>query len=135
MTEPQRDEKWEKEEKEREKEEKSWEEKWREDPLSAAAWAGILVWAGIALLLGNLGVLDDLAVGSARARGGARLPATDHRQLDPWLCLFVHWIGGRVQLGRDLAAGDHPAGPGAAAAGLWLAPLNGRATRPLRSRS
>ena len=62
MTEPRRDEKWEKEEKEREKEEKSWEEKWREDPLSAAAWAGILVWAGIALLLGNLGVLDNVAI-------------------------------------------------------------------------
>jgi len=64
MTEPQSDEKFEKQEKEREKEEKSWEEKWREDPLNAATWAGILIWAGIALLLGNLGVLDDIALDS-----------------------------------------------------------------------
>jgi hypothetical protein len=59
MTEPRRDEKFEKQEKEREKEEKSWEEKWREDPLSAAVWALILVWAGVALLIGNLEVLED----------------------------------------------------------------------------
>jgi len=62
MTEPRRDEKFEKQEKEREKEEKSWEEKWREDPLSAAVWALILVWAGIALLIGNLDVLEDTAL-------------------------------------------------------------------------
>jgi hypothetical protein len=47
------------EEKRSEKDEKSVEEKWREDPLSAAAWAGILIWAGVALLLGNLGALDN----------------------------------------------------------------------------
>ncbi len=62
MTEPRRDEKFEKEEKEREKEEKSWEEKWREDPLSAVVWALILVWAGIALLIGNLDVLEDTSL-------------------------------------------------------------------------
>jgi len=62
MTEPRRDEKFEKEEKEREKEEKSWEEKWREDPLSAVVWALILVWAGIALLIGNLDVLKDTSL-------------------------------------------------------------------------
>ena len=62
MTEPQSDEKFEKQEKEREKEEKSWEEKWREDPLSAAVWALILVWAGIALLIGNLDVLKDTSL-------------------------------------------------------------------------
>jgi len=62
MTEPRRDEKFEKEEKEREKEEKSWEEKWREDPLSAVVWALILVWAGIALLIGNLDALQDTAL-------------------------------------------------------------------------
>lgn len=62
MTEPRRDEKFEKEEKEREKEEKSWEEKWREDPLSAVVWALILVWAGIALLIGNLEVLEDTSL-------------------------------------------------------------------------
>jgi uncharacterized membrane protein len=49
-------------EKNREKHEKSLEEKWREDPLSAAVWAGILVWAGVALLLGNMGALDDVAL-------------------------------------------------------------------------
>jgi hypothetical protein len=63
MNNPQRDEKHEKEEEKRgEKDEKSWDEKWREDPLNAAVWAGILVWAGVALLLGNLGVLDDTAL-------------------------------------------------------------------------
>ena len=62
MTEPRRGGKFEKEEKEREKEEKSWEEKWREDPLSAAIWALILVWAGIALLIGNLDALEDTAL-------------------------------------------------------------------------
>lgn len=60
MSERRGDEKYEKEEeKQREKDEKSREEKWRDDPLSAAVWAGILIWAGIALLLGNLGLLDD----------------------------------------------------------------------------
>jgi hypothetical protein len=63
MSEPRRDEKGEKEEeKRREKDEKSWDEKWREDPLSAVVWASILVWVGIALLIGNLGVLDDVAL-------------------------------------------------------------------------
>ena len=47
------------EEKRSEKHEKSVEEKWREDPLNAAAWAGILIWAGVALLLGNMGALDN----------------------------------------------------------------------------
>jgi hypothetical protein len=60
MTEPQRDEKFEKEEEKRtDREEKSWDEKWRRDPLNAAVWAGILIWAGVALLLGNLDVLED----------------------------------------------------------------------------
>ncbi len=40
-----------------EKEEKSWDEKWRRDPLNAAAWAGILIWAGLVLLADNLGLL------------------------------------------------------------------------------
>jgi hypothetical protein len=62
MTDPQSDEKFEKQEKEREKEEKSWDEKWRQDPLGAAVWALILVWAGVALLLGNLEVLQDTAL-------------------------------------------------------------------------
>jgi hypothetical protein len=48
----------EKREKQEEKEEKSWEEKWRRDPLNAAAWALILVWAGVVLLLSNLNLLD-----------------------------------------------------------------------------
>jgi hypothetical protein len=59
MSESQYDEK--QEEKEEEKRaEKSYEEKWRDDPVGAAVWAGILIWAGIALLLGNLGVLDNV---------------------------------------------------------------------------
>jgi hypothetical protein len=54
----------EKDEKEEEKEagkheekDESWEEKWQRDPVSAAAWAAILIWAGIAFLIGNLGML------------------------------------------------------------------------------
>ncbi len=46
-------------EKEAEKrEEKSWEEKYRNDPVSAAVWACIFIWAGLVLLAGNLGLLD-----------------------------------------------------------------------------
>ncbi|MGQ9600659.1 MAG: LiaF transmembrane domain-containing protein [Anaerolineae bacterium] len=50
-------EKQEKQEKEEEKQEKSWDEKWRRDPLNAAAWALILIWAGLVLLASNIGVL------------------------------------------------------------------------------
>jgi hypothetical protein len=61
MSERQHGEKYEKEEekaeKEHEKEEKSWDEKWRRDPLNAAAWAAILIWAGLVLLAENLGLL------------------------------------------------------------------------------
>ena len=50
---------WQRNEKE-EKEEKgggeSWEEKWRRDPIDAAAWAGILIWAGLVLLADNLNI-------------------------------------------------------------------------------
>jgi hypothetical protein len=53
-----RGEKEEKEEKEEEKEEKSWDEKWRRDPLSAAAWAVILIWAGVVWLASNLNMLN-----------------------------------------------------------------------------
>jgi len=55
-----KDEKPEKEEeKTEEKEEKSWDEKWRRDPLSAAAWAIIVIWAGVVLLADNLGLFED----------------------------------------------------------------------------
>jgi hypothetical protein len=37
--------------------EKSWEEKWRRDPLNAAAWALIIIWAGLVFLADNLGWL------------------------------------------------------------------------------
>ena len=64
MSERQRHEKGEKEEKEQEKqdekqekEEKSWDEKWRRDPLNAAAWACIFIWAGLVLLVDNMGLL------------------------------------------------------------------------------
>jgi len=65
MSEPRRDEKDEKdkeqgekeEEKRSEKEEKSREEKWRRDPLSAIAWAAILIWAGLVFLADNLRLL------------------------------------------------------------------------------
>lgn len=49
-------------EKEAEKrEEKSWEEKYRNDPVSAAVWACIFIWAGLVLLAGNLGLLGWLS--------------------------------------------------------------------------
>ncbi len=64
MSESRRDDKEEKEEKERgeeekrnEKEEKGREEKWRRDPLSAIAWAAILIWAGLVFLVDNLQLL------------------------------------------------------------------------------
>jgi uncharacterized membrane protein YjjP (DUF1212 family) len=53
-----RSEKDEKQEKQEEKEEKSWDEKWRRDPLNAAAWALILMWAGVVLLAENFNLLD-----------------------------------------------------------------------------
>jgi hypothetical protein len=63
MSEPevvkQRGEKGEKPEKDREKQEKgrnekNWDEKWRRDPLNAAAWALILIWLGLTLLASTL---------------------------------------------------------------------------------
>jgi hypothetical protein len=57
MSEPQRHEKEEKEEKRGDKEEKNWEEKWRRDPLSGIVWAAILIWAGLVLLADNLRLL------------------------------------------------------------------------------
>jgi hypothetical protein len=53
MSDWQRNEKEEKEEKERGD---SWEEKWRRDPVDAAAWAAILIWAGLVLLADNLNI-------------------------------------------------------------------------------
>jgi hypothetical protein len=55
---PQRKQRQEKQEKQEEKEEKSWEEKWRRDPLNAAAWALIIIWAGLVLLASNFKLLD-----------------------------------------------------------------------------
>jgi hypothetical protein len=55
-------EKEEKQEKQQEKEEKSWEEKWRRDPLNAAAWAIILIWLGVALLAGNFDLFGDMGI-------------------------------------------------------------------------
>lgn len=49
------------EEKQREKQdEKSWDEKWRRDPLSAITWALVLIWAGLVFLADNLGMLSQL---------------------------------------------------------------------------
>jgi hypothetical protein len=64
-------EKEEKQEKHEEKDEKRWEEKWRRDPLSAAAWAVILIWAGVMLLAQNFNLL-------------ARIP-----YLDGWSIFFL----------------------------------------------
>lgn len=48
----------EKDEKELQKrEEKSAEEKWRNDPLSAAIWGLLFIWGGVVFLLDNLGYL------------------------------------------------------------------------------
>ena len=54
-----------------EKEEKSWDEKWRRDPLNAAAWAGILIWAGLVLLTENMGLL------------------TRYERLEAWALIFI----------------------------------------------
>jgi hypothetical protein len=56
------EEKEEKQEKHDEKEEKSWEEKWRRDPLNAAAWAVIIIWGGLVLLGSNFGLFQDTAL-------------------------------------------------------------------------
>lgn len=60
------DEKNEKEEKRQEKDEKEHEEKWRRDPLSALAWALMVMWAGVVLLLNNLGMLAGVPFFSGR---------------------------------------------------------------------
>lgn len=52
------EEKEEKNEKQEEKGDQGWDEKWRRDPLTAAAWACILIWAGVVLLAHNLGMLS-----------------------------------------------------------------------------
>ncbi len=58
MSDRKHDEKEEEKQRDRqEKEEKSWDEKWRRDPLNAAAWAAIFIWAGLVLLADNLGLL------------------------------------------------------------------------------
>ncbi len=58
MSDRKHDEKEEEKQRDRqEKEEKSWDEKWRRDPLNAAAWAAIFIWAGLVLLADNLGML------------------------------------------------------------------------------
>lgn len=50
-----KDEKSGSQEKETEKEqEKRWDEKWRRNPLSAIAFALVLIWAGVVLLVDNL---------------------------------------------------------------------------------
>jgi hypothetical protein len=36
------------------RDEKNWDEKWRRDPINAAAWAAILIWAGLVLLADNM---------------------------------------------------------------------------------
>ncbi len=57
----------EKDEKQEEKDEKnrhekSREEKWRRDPLGAAAWALILIWLGLVLLAGTSNILAPLTL-------------------------------------------------------------------------
>jgi hypothetical protein len=64
-----REEKEEKEEKKEEKDEKQRGEKFRNDPLSAMAWAAVLIWVGLVLLAQNL------------------LPAMDGVQ--PWPIIFI----------------------------------------------
>ena len=43
--------------------EKNWDEKWRRDPISAAAWAVILIWAGLVLLAETTGLLAPYNIG------------------------------------------------------------------------
>jgi hypothetical protein len=59
--EKQRQEREKEDEKQREKQdEKSWDEKWRRDPLGAITWALVLIWAGLVFLADNLGMLSQL---------------------------------------------------------------------------
>jgi hypothetical protein len=39
------------------RDEKNWDEKWRRDPVNAAAWAAIFIWAGLVLLADNMRLL------------------------------------------------------------------------------
>ncbi len=61
MSDPRHDEKEEEKQNEKqEKDEKNWDEKWRRDPLNAAAWAAIFIWAGLVLLADNLGLFTRI---------------------------------------------------------------------------
>jgi uncharacterized membrane protein len=59
MSEQLRNSKEEKDEKDRRD---SWDEKWRRDPVDAAAWALILIWAGLVLIAMNMGILDSVRI-------------------------------------------------------------------------
>jgi hypothetical protein len=52
-----------------EKEDQKHTEKTHQDPLSAMAWALILIWAGLVFLANNLGWLDQIQVGFALPEG------------------------------------------------------------------
>ena len=71
MADQQQSEKEEKQEKHEEKEEKERGEKWRNDPLSGAIWAAILIWAGLVFLADNMRWLSNL------------------ERLTPWSLVFI----------------------------------------------
>ncbi len=56
MSQPMRNEKEEKEE----KDQGGWDQKWRRDPVDAAMWAVILIWIGIVLLGSTTGFFDSI---------------------------------------------------------------------------
>jgi hypothetical protein len=64
-------------------EEKSWDEKWRNDPLTALTWAVIFIWGGLVLLADNLGWLD---IWRDRL---ASIPGLAASELTPWSLIFA----------------------------------------------
>ncbi|NMC13261.1 MAG: hypothetical protein GYA34_10315 [Chloroflexi bacterium] len=62
-------------------EEKNWDEKWRRDPVNAAAWAAIFIWAGLVFLIDNLGILQRILV----QFGGT----TISKAVSPWGLVLV----------------------------------------------
>jgi hypothetical protein len=72
MSDPKHDEKEEEKHDEKlDRDEKNWDEKWRRDPVNAAAWAAIFIWAGLVLLADNLRLF------------------TRFEQLDAWAIILI----------------------------------------------
>ena len=107
MSERRQEEKEEKQEKdEKDRGNQGWDEKWRNDPLSAAAWAGILIWAGLMFLAENLGFLGPLEPLSAwnLIFGGAGLIILLEAAVRLFVPAYRRPVGGSVIFGIILIA-------------------------------